>query len=66
MKVGKRDQKTAALESGSNVVPREMARIGTSGQVNAPSLLDTPNCSGQIPGDVNSYNLNNCRQLNDL
>ena len=92
---GKRSQQTAALESGSNVVPREMARLH-SGQVGASllyctvlhctvlyftiqvvgSLLDTPNCSGQISGGgggatsadtgiMNNY-LSNCRQLNDL
>ena len=69
---GKRSQQTAALESGSNVVPREMARLH-SGQVGG-SLLDTPNCSGQISGGggtsadtgiMNNY-LSNCRQLNDL
>jgi len=69
---GKRSQQTAALESGSNVVPREMARLG-SGQVGAGGgLLDTPDCSGQISGGqpantghMSGY-LNNCRQINDL
>jgi len=65
-KKGKREAREAALESGSNVVPREMARISSSGQVNNGGLLDTPNCSGQITGEASSYNLNNCRQLNDL
>jgi len=59
---GKRDQKTAALESGSNVVPREMSRLH-SGQLGG-GLLDTPNCSGQMPG-ADSF-LQNCRQVNDL
>ena len=70
--IGKRSQQTAALESGSNVVPREMARLG-SGQVGAGGgLLDTPDCSGQISGGqpantghMSGY-LNNCRQINDL
>ena len=72
MLIGKRSQQTAALESGSNVVPREMARLG-SGQVGAGGgLLDTPDCSGQISGGqpantghMSGY-LNNCRQINDL
>ena len=72
--IGKRSQQTAALESGSNVVPREMARLG-SGQVGAGAgggLLDTPDCSGQIsggqPGNTGHMSgyLNNCRQINDL
>merc|ERR1712126_347740 len=68
---GKRSQQTAALESGSNVVPREMARMA-SGQVSAGGgLLDTPDCSGQIGGQAGSNGhmsgyLNNCRQINDL
>lgn len=59
---GKRSQQTAALESGSNVVPREMSRLH-SGQLGA-GLLDTPNCSGQMAGP-DSF-LQNCRQVNDL
>ena len=67
---GKRSQQTAALESGSNVVPREMARMA-SGQVSGGGLLDTPDCSGQIGGQAGSNGhmsgyLNNCRQINDL
>ena len=69
---GKRSQQTAALESGSNVVPREMARMA-SGQVGGGGgLLDTPDCSGQIgggqPGNTGHMSgyLNNCRQINDL
>merc|ERR1712227_665514 len=50
---GKRSQQTAALESGSNVVPREMARMA-SGQVSGGGLLDTPDCSGQIGGQAGS------------
>merc|ERR1712170_149279 len=52
---GKRSQQTAALESGSNVVPRELARMGSE-------QLNTPNCSDQI----NNSNLLNCKQINDL
>lgn len=63
---GKRSQQTAALESGSNVVPREMSRLH-SGQLGG-GLLDTPNCSGQISGPDTHHNtfLQNCRQVNDL
>ena len=51
---GKRSQQTAALESGSNVVPREMARMGGVG--------------GGGPDNTATYAgyLNNCRQINDL
>ena len=51
---GKRSQQTAALESGSNVVPREMARMGGGG--------------GGVPDNSSNYAgyLNNCRQMNDL
>ena len=59
---GKRSSKTAALESGSNVVPREMARLQSS--------LDTPDVSQQLNTPNDSLNLasflNNCRQINDL
>eukprot|EP00092_Neocalanus_flemingeri_P072450 GFUD01089190.1.p1 GENE.GFUD01089190.1~~GFUD01089190.1.p1 ORF type:complete len:634 (+),score=159.38 GFUD01089190.1:253-2154(+) len=59
---GKRTQQTAALESGSNVVPREMARLQSS--------LDTPDVSQQLNTPNDSLNLasylNNCRQINDL
>ena len=51
---GKRSQQTAALESGSNVVPREMARIGGGG---GGASDNTANYAGY---------LNNCRQMNDL
>ena len=51
---GKRSQQTAALESGSNVVPREMARMGGGG--------------GGVPDNSANYAgyLTNCRQMNDL
>jgi len=59
---GKRSSQTAALESGSNVVPREMARLQSS--------LDTPDVSQQLNTPNDSLNLasflNNCRQINDL
>ena len=42
---GKRSQQTAALESGSNVVPREMARLGGENSGSYASYLN--NC-GQI------------------
>ena len=51
---GKRSQQTAALESGSNVVPREMARMGGVGGVGTDN---TATYAGY---------LNNCRQINDL
>ena len=52
---GKRSQQTAALESGSNVVPREMARMGAGG-------------GGGDTNNTTTYAayLNNCRQINDL
>jgi len=59
---GKRSSQTAALESGSNVVPREMARMQPS--------LDTPDVSQQLNTPNDSLNLasflTNCRQINDL
>eukprot|EP00090_Calanus_glacialis_P007777 TRINITY_DN16235_c0_g1_i1.p1 TRINITY_DN16235_c0_g1~~TRINITY_DN16235_c0_g1_i1.p1 ORF type:complete len:633 (-),score=136.14 TRINITY_DN16235_c0_g1_i1:44-1942(-) len=59
---GKRSSKTAALESGSNVVPREMARLQSS--------LETPDTSQQLNTPNDSLNLanylTNCRQINDL
>jgi len=62
---GKRSSKTAKLESGSNIVPREMARLQVS------NSIDTPNNSGQIhtPSDPSSNLasfLNNCSKINDL
>ena len=51
---GKRSQQTAALESGSNVVPREMARMGGVGGIGTDN---TATYAGY---------LNNCRQINDL
>jgi len=61
---GKRSSKTAALESGSNIVPREMARLQVS------SSLDTPNNSGHLNTPCDSTNLasflNNCSKINDL
>jgi hypothetical protein len=62
---GKRSSKTAKLESGSNIVPREMARLQVS------NSIDTPNNSGQIhtPHDPSSNLasfLNNCSKINDL
>ena len=36
--IGKRSQQTAALESGSNVVPREMSRLH-SGQVSSLMMM---------------------------
>merc|ERR1712123_471989 len=48
---GKRSSKTAALESGSNIVPREMARLQVS------SSLDTPNNSGHLNTPCDSTNL---------
>jgi len=62
---GKRSSKTAKLESGSNIVPREMARLQVS------NSIDTPNNSGQIhtPHDQSSNLasfLNNCSKINDL
>jgi len=56
---GKRSQQTAALESGSNVVPRELARMGSE-------QLNTPNCSDQINNTNMSEFLKNCKQINDL
>jgi len=59
---GKRSSQTAALESGSKVVPREMARMQSS--------LDTPDVSQQLNTPNDSLNLarflNNCGQINDL
>merc|ERR1719334_360987 len=59
---GKRSSQTAALESGSNVVPREMARMQSS--------IDTPDVSQQLHTPNDSMNLanflNNCKQMNDL
>jgi len=59
---GKRSSQTAALESGSNVVPREMARLHSS--------LDTPDVSQNLNTPNDSMNLanflSNCRQINDL
>jgi len=62
---GKRSSKTAKLESGSNIVPREMARLQVS------NSIDTPDNSGQIhtPPDPSSNLasfLNNCSKINDL
>eukprot|EP00092_Neocalanus_flemingeri_P014538 GFUD01015685.1.p1 GENE.GFUD01015685.1~~GFUD01015685.1.p1 ORF type:complete len:643 (+),score=175.31 GFUD01015685.1:94-2022(+) len=61
---GKRSSKSAALESGSNIVPREMARLQVS------SSIDTPNISGQLHTPCDSTNLanflNNCTKMNDL
>ena len=54
---GKRSQQTAALESGSNVVPREMARMVGGGGLEAVQAENTGNYAGY---------LNNCRQINDL
>ena len=54
---GKRSQHTAALESGSNVVPREMARMVGGGGLEAVQAENTGNYAGY---------LNNCRQMNDL
>merc|ERR1712079_754682 len=62
---GKRSSKTAKLESGSNIVPREMARLQVS------NSIDTPNNSGQIhtspdqSSNLASF-LNNCSKINDL
>ena len=59
---GKRSSQTAALESGSKVVPREMPRMQSS--------LDTPDVSQKLSTPNDSLNLasflNNCRQINDL
>jgi hypothetical protein len=52
---GKRSSRTAALESGSNIVPREMARLGSD--------LHTPNHSGNLSG---LQLLTNCSKPNDL
>jgi len=61
---GKRSSKTAALESGSNIVPREMARLQVS------NCIDTPNNSSQLNTPCDSDNmarfLNNCSKVNDL
>jgi len=61
---GKRSSRTAKLESGSNIVPREIARLHVS------NSIDTPNVSGQINTPCDSTNLasflTNCRQMNDL
>merc|ERR1739844_607411 len=61
---GKRSSKTAALESGSNIVPREMARLQVS------NCIDTPNNSNQLNTPCDSDNmarfLNNCSKVNDL
>ena len=54
---GKRSQQTAALESGSNVVPREMARMGGGGGLD----IGPADSSGHYA----SY-LNNCSQINHL
>lgn len=59
----KRSSKTAALESGSNIVPREMARIQTD--------LETPEVSAQLntpheSGNLSNYNLVNCTKVNDI
>jgi len=56
---GKRGPKDAALESGSNVVPREMPRLGSE-------QLNTPNCSDQINSSNMNGFLRNCSQINDL
>merc|ERR1719233_1693244 len=53
---GKRSSQTAALESGSKVVPREMPQIQSS--------LDTPNVSQQLSTPNDSLNLAN--YLNNL
>ena len=50
---GKRSQQTAALESGSNVVPREMARMGGG------AGLETGDNTGH-------FYLTNCSQINNL
>merc|ERR1711971_258224 len=61
---GKRSSRTAKLESGSNIVPREIARLHVS------NSIDTPNNSGQINTPCDSATLasflTNCRQMNDL
>ena len=58
---GKRSQQTAALESGSNVVPREMARMAGAG---AGASAGGGRGGG---GDANYAGyLSNCRQINDL
>jgi len=62
---GKRSSKTAKLESGSNIVPREMARLQVS------HSIDTPHNSGQIntscdPSSNLASFLNNCSKINDL
>merc|ERR1719219_3248404 len=61
---GKRSSKTAALESGSNIVPREMARLQVS------NCIETPNNSSQLSTPCDSANLarflNNCSKVNDL
>merc|ERR1719422_2166023 len=58
-KAGKRGKEEANLESGSNLIPREMRRMGSE-------QLNTPNCSDQInSNNINGY-LRNCPQVNDL
>jgi len=61
---GKRSSRTAKLESGSNIVPCEIARLHVS------NSIDTPNVSGQINTPCDSATLasflTNCRQMNDL
>ena len=60
----KRSSKTADLESGSNIVPREMARLGLS------HSIDTPDVSGHLHNPCDSSNmasfLRNCSKINDL
>jgi len=61
----KRSSKTARLESGSNIVPREMARLQVS------NSIDTPNNSGHIVTSCDNSAkmasfLTNCSKINDL
>merc|ERR1712083_399803 len=61
----KRSSKTARLESGSNIVPREIARLQVS------NSIDTPNNSGHIVTSCDNSAkmasfLTKCGQINDL
>jgi len=58
----KRSSKSAALESGSNIVPREMAKISDLETPEVSAQLNTPNESGNL----SSYNLVNCTKVNDI